>query len=113
MNITAIVKIQQPSTTHNGVKSGQILLLIPPQNLAEVELGAVYYNVSCYQPEDSQSSQRPACKNILLPVSTTEYVITGLNVTKRIIAKFTVIQNFNTEAHEEDVKATGSFCAGI
>ena len=82
MNITAIVKIQQPSTTHNGVESGQILLLIPPQNLAEAKLGSVYYNVSCYQPEDSQSSQRPACKNILLPVSTTEYVITGLNVTK-------------------------------
>ena len=107
------MKIQQPSTTHNGVESGQIRLLIPPQTSPEVELGAVYYNVSCYQAADGQSSEQHICEEAILSVSTTEYVIKGLNVTQKFVAKVTVIRNFNGEAHVEDVEETGSFCAGI
>ena len=111
--IAGTVEIQQPSVTHKGVESGQIRLLIPPQTLPEVELGAVYYNVSCYQAADSQLSQQHVCEDAILSVSTTEYVIKGLNVTQRIVAKVTVIRNFNGEAHVEDVIATEIFCAGI
>ena len=111
--IAGTVEIQQPSVTHKGVESGQIRLLIPPQTSPEVELGAVYYNVSCYQAADNQSSQQHVCDDAILSVSTTEYVIKGLNVTQKIVAKVTVIRNFNGEAHVEDVEETGSFCAGI
>ena len=111
--IAGTVEIQQPSVTHKGVESGQIRLLIPPQTSPEVELGAVYYNVSCYQAADSQSSEQHICDEAILSVSTTEYVIKGLNVTQKILAKVAVIRNFNGEAHVEDVEETGSFCAGI
>lgn len=103
---------QMPFTTHNDVKPGTIRLYIPPQTLPEAELGAVFYNVSCYQA-GPESSRHPVCKDTLLPVSTTEYVITGLNISHRIRAEVTVIRNFNGIIHEEDLKHTENFCAGI
>ena len=110
--IAGTVEIQQPSVTHEGVESGQIRLLIPPQTSPEVELGAVYYNVSCYQAADSQSSEQHICDEAILSVSTTEYVITGLNITQQIRAEVSVIRNFNGTVHEEDMKQTENFCAG-
>ena len=103
---------RRPYTTHNDVEPGTIRLHIPPQTLPEAELGAVFYNVSCYQA-GPESSQHPVCRDTLLPVSTTQYVITGLNITQQIRAEVSVIRNFNGTVHEEDMKQTENFCAGI
>ena len=111
--VEATVKLtQMPFTTHNDLEPSTIRLHIPPRTLPEAELGAVFYNVSCYQA-GPESSQHPVCRDTLLPVSTTEYVITGLDISQQIRAEVSVIRNFNGTVHEEDMKQTENFCAGI
>jgi hypothetical protein len=100
------------TSSHQGLKHGQLQIEISPQNLSYSQLGAVIYNITCY-PAGSEPSNLSACRERHVPVGTTELILNGLDITRRYYAVVKVVRNFNgEELIEEDEKETKVFCAG-